>query len=79
MSEKRKPVGGPGRRLPCVFEGLPPGPIDLASLEMAMARDTERRSLAALDRAVASHQPAAGGGAATPARPRVPKAKPEAG
>ena len=42
------------RRLPSVFDTFSPGtPLSLDDLELAMSRDTERRALAALDRALA--------------------------
>lgn len=41
-------------RLASVFDAFPTGtPMSLAALELAMSLDTERRALAALDRALA--------------------------
>ena len=41
------------RRLACVFDAFPPGtPPSLDDLELAMSRDTERRTLDALDHAL---------------------------
>lgn len=40
-------------RLASIFDTFPPGtPLSLDDLELAMSRDTERRCLAALDRAL---------------------------
>jgi hypothetical protein len=54
----------PGR-LASIFDAFPPGtPLSLDALELAMARDTENRCLAALDRALAR--------LAAPALPTLP-------
>lgn len=65
----------PGRRLPSIFDEFPVGtPVTLDALEVAMAADAERRTLAALDRALANLAALAGStahqSAAPPRRPR---------
>ena len=53
MSDTGHPPAPERRRLPSIFDGFPPGtPLSLDALELAMGRDTERRCLAALDRAL---------------------------
>lgn len=54
MSDDDRPAVTPRGRLPSVFDHFPPGAaLTLADLERAMAADTERRIVAALDRALA--------------------------
>ena len=54
MSDDRHATVREPRRLASVFDLFPPGtPLSLDELEAAMSRDTERRCLAALDRALA--------------------------
>lgn len=54
MSDDGHATAREPRRLACVLDQFPPGtPLSLDDLELAMSRDTERRCLAALDRALA--------------------------
>ena len=63
-----RPVRERGR-LRGIFDEFPPGtPVSLDDLEAAMSRDTERRALAALDRALAR--------LAAPALPTLPPSAP---
>lgn len=62
----------PRRSLPSIFDGLPPGPIDLALLHDLMERDFERRALATLDRVLALRHPASDG----PTPPAADRAEP---
>ena len=58
MTCPNDPPALPRRSLPSIFDGLPPGPIDLALLHDLMERDFERRTLATLDRILALQHPA---------------------
>jgi hypothetical protein len=42
-----------GRRLPSVFDGLPPGPLDMSALEEKMERDIAAHALACMQRIAA--------------------------
>ena len=54
MSDEVHVIAREPRRLVSVFDPFPPGtPLSPDELEAAMSRDTERRCLAALDRALA--------------------------
>ena len=54
MTDEVNAIAPEPRRLASVFDQFPPGtPLSLDALELAMSRDTERRCLAALDRALA--------------------------
>ena len=54
MSNTVPAIAREPRRLASVFDAFPLGtPLSLDDLELAMSRDTERRCLAALDRALA--------------------------
>ncbi len=54
MSDEVNAIAPEPRRLTSIFDPFPPGtPLSLDELELAMSRDTERRCLAALDRALA--------------------------
>ncbi len=54
MSDYIQAIALVPHRLASVFDQFPPGtPLSLDDLERAMSRDTERRCLTALDRALA--------------------------
>ncbi|MBA4190578.1 MAG: hypothetical protein C0467_21535 [Planctomycetaceae bacterium] len=54
MTEPHNARSKPGRRLPSIFDGVPPGtPLSLSVLETLMQADTQRRILAVLDRVFA--------------------------
>ena len=53
MSDEVHATAREPRRLASIFDPFPPGtPLSLDELEAAMNHDTERRALAALDRAL---------------------------
>lgn len=59
MTKPHNAGSKPGRRLPSIFDGVPPGtPLSLRDLETLMQADTQRRILAVLDRMFAAqHEP----------------------
>ena len=75
MTTSADDSGRPPGHLASIFDDFPPGvPLTLAALELAMSRDTERRCLAALDRALA--RLAAPPVAADPSPPAAPSPPP---
>ena len=79
MTTSADDSGRPPGHLASIFDAFPPGlPLTLDALELAMSRDTERRCLAALDRALARLDAPPGRGrplaAGRPASLSVPQA-----
>jgi len=56
VTELRNAPPKPGRRLPSIFDGVPPStPLSLSDLESLMQADTERRILVVLNHVFAAH------------------------
>jgi hypothetical protein len=55
VNDNRDTRSKPGRRLPSIFDGVPPDtPLPLEEIEERMEADLQRRMLLALDRAFAA-------------------------